>query len=295
QETVTERDQIVHELQNKIQQQEEILQEKEELLRGKCLFEEELREVQKGKSQVGEAATAQLQDVEESYANCVSQVKNLTQHNEEITSLNSQLQVNNTLLENITQHTQQSRELMTELSDCQQNLTQIEKRSRLVRDCTDIQYKGATESGVYQIFPQSSAGGVSVLCKTQEGHMWTVFLVRQRETTQVNFTRTWHDYKTGFGDPSGEYWLGNDNLHALTSGGHRYRFRVIATNLLGEQRSAVWETFSVANEASKYRVTLGGYSSTSTLGDALTSQHTWALMDGMSFTTVDRDHDTWSD
>ncbi|KAK8735367.1 hypothetical protein OTU49_005637, partial [Cherax quadricarinatus] len=125
--------------------------------------------------------------------------------------------------------------------------------------------------------------------------MWTVFLVRQRETTQVNFTRTWHDYKTGFGDPSGEYWLGNDNLHALTSGGHRYRFRVIATNLLGEQRSAVWETFSVANEASKYRVTLGGYSSTSTLGDALTSQHTWALMDGMSFTTVDRDHDTWSD
>ncbi|XP_069936699.1 angiopoietin-4-like, partial [Cherax quadricarinatus] len=195
------------------------------------------------------AAASQLLKVEESHATCVSQVRNLTQHYQEVTNINSQLQVNNTLLENVTQHTQQSRDkLLQQLSQCQHNVTEIKKISLRARDCWDLQHKGVTESGVYQVFPQCFAGGVSVLCEMQEEHMWTVFLVRRRQTPQVNFTRTWQDYKTGFGDPSGEYWLGNDNLHALTSGVHRYRLKVIATNLQGEQRSAVWETFSVADE-----------------------------------------------
>nr|XP_053638105.1 ryncolin-1-like [Cherax quadricarinatus] len=128
----------------------------------------------------------------------------------------------------------------------------------------------------------------------QEENMWTVFLARYRQITQVSFSKGWEDYKTGFGDPHGEYWLGNDNLHALTSGGRRYQLKVIATNLRGEQLSAVWETFSVADEANEYRVTMGGYTSTSTLNDALTSEHDWANLNGSSFTTVDSDHDTWS-
>lgn len=38
---------------------------------------------------------------------------------------------------------------------------------------------------------------------------WTVFLRRQRqETEQLDFNRTWSDYKDGFGDPEKEHWLG---------------------------------------------------------------------------------------
>ncbi|KAK8720326.1 hypothetical protein OTU49_013408, partial [Cherax quadricarinatus] len=80
---------------------------------------------------------------------------------------------------------------------------------------------------------------------------------------------------------------GNDNLHALTSGGRRYRLKVIATNLQGEQHSAEWETFKVANEANKYRVTVEGYTSTSTLGDALTND-----IKARFFTTLDNDNDS---
>nr|XP_053650392.1 fibrinogen-like protein 1 [Cherax quadricarinatus] len=175
-----------------------------------------------------------------------------------------------------------------QLHKCQKNLRENIITSPPARDCSDIHHRGVTESGVYRISPQSSAEGVSVLCTIEEEHMWTVFLFRQRQTPQENFNRPWQDYKTGFGDPRGEYWLGNDNLHALTSGGRRYRLKVIATNLQGEQHSAEWETFKVANEANKYKLTVGGYTSTSTntLGDALAID-----INGRSFTTLDRDND----
>ena len=35
--------------------------------------------------------------------------------------------------------------------------------------------------------------------------------------THVNFTRSWIDYKEGFGDFLGDFWLGNDIIHQLTN------------------------------------------------------------------------------
>ncbi|XP_069950498.1 fibrinogen-like protein 1 isoform X2 [Cherax quadricarinatus] len=162
------------------------------------------------------------------------------------------------------------------------------------RDCTDIRLQGETLSGVYQIFPESSPSGVNVMCQMEEEAAWTVFLARHRQTVQENFTRTWQDYKTGFGDPHAEYWLGNDNLHALTAGDHSYRLKVVATNLRGEHQSAEWDTFAVADESNKYRLTLKGYNSTSSLFDALTGVKDNSIED-MSFSTVDMDNDDWSD
>ena len=47
---------------------------------------------------------------------------------------------------------------------------------------------------------------------------WTVILRRKANIAQpVNFTRTWNDYKHGFGDLNTEFWHGLNNIHCLTS------------------------------------------------------------------------------
>ena len=42
-------------------------------------------------------------------------------------------------------------------------------------------------------------------------------IIPQRRTgSDVDFYRDWVDYKNGFGDTGGDFWLGNDAIHKLT-------------------------------------------------------------------------------
>ena len=110
-------------------------------------------------------------------------------------------------------------------------------------------------------------------------------LVQQNVDGSDFFNRSWAEFKVGFNDTMGNYWIGNDQLHQLTSNGsYKLKFDLQAIN--GSWYYAEYSRFIVSSEASNYMMEVSGYSGNA--GDAL-----W-FSDGMMFTTYDRDNDRWS-
>ena len=118
---------------------------------------------------------------------------------------------------------------------------------------------------------------------TEDGGGWTRLL--RREDGSVSFTQTWDAYKKGFGNLTGEHWLGNENMAALTRQ-RLYKLRIRLWDFDGETRYADYSSFVVEPEWDKYRLHLGTYSGDA--GDALSFQN------GMKFSTIDEDNDTYT-
>jgi hypothetical protein len=51
---------------------------------------------------------------------------------------------------------------------------------------------------------------------------------------------------------------GNDNIHTITSQG-RYKLRINIEDFSGDSRYAVYNLFIVGDEASQYKLDVGGY------------------------------------
>lgn len=151
------------------------------------------------------------------------------------------------------------------------------------RDCASIlktipNTKG--RDGVYRICPDMKTKKLVYCDMTTDGGGWTV--IQRKMNGSVDFNRTWLTYKEGFGQADGDYWLGNDDIHLLTTA-TKQELRVDVQMFSGKKKYAKYSSFSVASEADKYKLTVGGYSGTA--GDSL-SHH-----NGKKFTTKDQDND----
>ena len=91
----------------------------------------------------------------------------------------------------------------------------------------------------------------------------TVILVSQvfqrREDGSVDFYRGWNEYKNGFGNIAGEFWLGNKYLFEITQHG-RFDLRVDLQDFDGESRFAKYNEFKILGENDKFKLILGTYS-----------------------------------
>ncbi|XP_078355420.1 ryncolin-1-like [Oculina patagonica] len=153
--------------------------------------------------------------------------------------------------------------------------------SSTAQNCAELYKSGQRISGVYTIDPDGS-GAFDVFCdQTTAGGGWTVF--QKRLNGSVGFYRGWTDYKRGFGNLNGEFWLGLDKIHRLTKT-TKNRLRVDLEDTAGKTAYAEYDMFAVAGEGTKYQLRLGTYSGTA--GDSL-SYHR-----GASFSTKDQDNDT---
>lgn len=153
------------------------------------------------------------------------------------------------------------------------------------RDCASIlktipNTKG--RDGVYTIYPDMKTKKLVYCDMTTDGGGWTV--IQRRMDGSVNFARSWQTYKDGFGKPQGEYWLGNEDIHLLTSK-TKQELRVDLQKFSGEKAYAKYSRFTVGSESEKYKLSVGGYSGTA--GDSL------AYHNGMKFSTRDQDNDAY--
>jgi len=108
----------------------------------------------------------------------------------------------------------------------------------------------------------------------------TPLLIQQNDGSG-GFNRPWAEYKVGFGQPSGNYWLGNDLLSQLTAN-YRYKLRFdLQQNSTGNWYYAEYSWFRVLSEAHDYTLLVTGYS-----GNARTDR--FGSQNGAKFSTIER-------
>ena len=193
------------------------------------------------------------------------------------------------LIDNKTQITQQQHDLMdikTQLIQQHGDLNEMKSVINLqIQQHSD---KSEKESDVRGGCDGNIAGLTNLYIKDSpftvpcDGAGWVVVL--RRVDNKYNFDATWSDYKHGFGNPTGSFWLGLDTMHHYTS--HDLaKLRIEFVNSIG---IIIWAEYSyvrILGESNGYRLMVSSYTGSPTAQDTL-SHHS-----GMKFTTKDQDND----
>ncbi|XP_040178779.1 ficolin-1-like [Rana temporaria] len=147
------------------------------------------------------------------------------------------------------------------------------------KNCKELLQQGEILSDWHTINPDGQKT-MKVLCDMHtDGGGWTVF--QRRYDGSVDFFRDWNSYKKGFGSRLTEFWLGNDNIHMLTSSG-TWELRIDLLAFDNTKHFAKYASFKILGEAERYKLLLGAFTE-GNAGDSMSGH------ENMPFSTKDND------
>ncbi|XP_022111527.1 ficolin-1-like [Acanthaster planci] len=145
-------------------------------------------------------------------------------------------------------------------------------------NCQEILDAGISTSGVYTI--QHNGETMQVYCSMESGAGYIVF--QRRINGSVSFNRTWQEYAEGFGDLTGEFWLGNEKLYDLTRTG-KWELVITLRAFDGQNATVRYEDFKIESVGEKYKLEIDDFHTVAEhAGDS--------LHNGQEFSTEDRDN-----
>lgn len=120
-----------------------------------------------------------------------------------------------------------------------------------------------------------------VACMNVDNELYMI--VQRRLDGSVNFNRSWTEYREGFGDLNGEFFIGLNMLHQLTRR-RQHKLLILLTDENNWSLKARYNNFVVGGESKGYELKeLGTFDGN--VGDALSYNK------GMKFSTYDNDND----
>lgn len=108
-------------------------------------------------------------------------------------------------------------------------------------------------------------------------------VIQRRMDGSVNFNRSWREYKDGFGNLTGEFFIGLEKLHLITQS-RPHELIIHLGKVDGSTSSVKYDDFKIGSEVNSYPLESIG-NSTGNAGDSL------KLNENMKFSTYDRDND----
>jgi len=116
------------------------------------------------------------------------------------------------------------------------------------------------------------------------GGGWLV--IQRRQDGSVDFHRGWIEYEEGFGSLTGELWYGLHPLHCLTNQ-RQWKLHIDFTFTNETKSYLSYNKFAVGPVNSQYQLSISGFTGITT------DPFAFSRLNGMKFTTKDRDNDKW--
>ncbi|KRF81215.1 fibrinogen-like protein 1 isoform X2 [Drosophila virilis] len=235
------------------------------------------------------AKVKELKDLIAAYeAQIDSNVAALNEQREQIGYLNNSIAIYKTTCSNkdieLTDLQVRARADAAKLRQKDEQLSECKDRINTLAASSCLTFGNSSD---IQVLNVPGVGPFMAPCESRfQGSGWTV--IQRRLDGSVNFNRNWNDYRNGFGDLNGEFFIGLEKLHRMTAA-QPHELLVFLETFTFRTTFITFSKFLVGSEDTDYELQQiefnGGYYD----GNGRTLTYNI----GQKFSTHDRDNDNY--